>query len=246
MVVAQGPTVGVTSFSASRGRTNLKGGRAEVPSIRFLLAILLALVAAPAALAQDAERTATLLASDFEYLVVPEFKFTQIGNDDSILAGAYGGWLINRNYLVGGSWYQLVSGSDGDEMSYGGGVFEYFVNERSLVNVSGRILIGGGSATLAMGIESAVDIPDAMNEGGSEGSEDEANGASSELKIPDGPDRASSVSFFVAEPEVNLIVNISERFRLSVGAGYRLIGGAAGFRKSLDGFAGSLALKLRF
>jgi hypothetical protein len=41
-------------------------------------------------------------------------------------------------------------------------------------------------------------------------------------------------------------VNISETFRLSVGGGYRFIGGAGRLNDRLDGFAASAALKMIF
>jgi hypothetical protein len=55
-----------------------------------------------------------------------------------------------------------------------------------------------------------------------------------------------SSSFFVAEPELNLMLNISQKFRLSFGGGYRFIGGADGLNDRLDGFTASAALKLSF
>ena len=57
---------------------------------------------------------------------------------------------------------------------------------------------------------------------------------------------ATQTSFFIAEPEVNVILNISERFRLAVGGGYRFIGGAGRLQKRLDGFTANVALKMSF
>ena len=57
---------------------------------------------------------------------------------------------------------------------------------------------------------------------------------------------ARETSFFIAEPEVNVILNISETFRLGVGGGYRFIGGAGRLQNRLDGFTANVALKMSF
>ncbi len=59
-------------------------------------------------------------------------------------------------------------------------------------------------------------------------------------------DFTTSTTFFIAEPEVNVILNISERIRFSVGVSYRFIGGAGRLNNRLGGFATNVALKMSF
>ena len=50
--------------------------------------------------------------------------------------------------------------------------------------------------------------------------------------------------FFIADPEVSLLVNLTHRLRLTGGVGDRLIGGASGTDDRLRGVTGSLALQI--
>jgi hypothetical protein len=59
--------------------------------------------------------------------LAPDFKFTEINGDFANLAGAYGGWLINKKPLLGGGGYTLTNGADHTKMTYGGFVLEYFI-----------------------------------------------------------------------------------------------------------------------
>src|SRR5205085_1743342 len=52
-------------------------------------------------------------------------------------------------------------------------------------------------------------------------------------------------SFFVAEPEANVIIGLTKNVRLTAGAGYRFIGTRErGRRNELDGATGSIALQI--
>ena len=69
------------------------------------------------------------------WIVAPDFKFTQINDGDAVLAGAYGGKMIDGRFLVGGGAYWL-SGAPDVNMAYGGGLVEWFGNPGSLVDFS--------------------------------------------------------------------------------------------------------------
>ena len=49
--------------------------------------------------------------------------------------------------------------------------------------------------------------------------------------------------FFVAEPEVKMNLNLSRRWRLAFGGGYRFVGGAPGRDGALSGFLADVAIK---
>lgn len=63
---------------------------------------------------------------------------------------------------------------------------------------------------------------------------------------PIGGDTRIAVSddFFIAEPQANLLWNVTQKYRLSVGVGYRLIGAAPRLGDSLEGVSGSISLQI--
>ena len=52
--------------------------------------------------------------------------------------------------------------------------------------------------------------------------------------------------FFIAEPEANVMLNITEKIRLGFGGGYRFIGAAGRTNDRLEGFTANAALKFAF
>jgi hypothetical protein len=206
---------------------------------------------ASAAQAQTSTSTETLLGDDVDsgFLIAPDFKLTEIDGDFASLGGAYGGWVLDRKLLLGGGVYTLLQGRDGAEMTYGGGVVEYFVNPTKAVNFSFRGLIGGGSATLG-GPHRGDDFDREDFDGPGLG-RGPGNGFARPFgRFPGGDfeasDRKLSSSFFIAEPEANVNLNLTKLLRLGFGGGYRFITGARGLDERLGGLFASVALKLSF
>lgn len=231
--------------------------RLQLFSLLFVLGAL-----APASAQTSTTRTLSSGGVDSNFVIAPDFKFTDINGDFANLAGAYGGWMIDKKLLVGGAAYTLTNGSGADGMTYGGGVVEYFVNQDSLVNVSVRALVGGGSATLGSNL---ADLDRGFDFDGFDVDRFLGNAR----LFPSGSRRgnvgnlldrfrgrfdfddldevfSTSSSFFIAEPELDVLLNISETFRLSFGGSYRFIGGADRLNRRLDGFAANVALKMIF
>lgn len=233
-----------------------------------LLTLCFLTLSLSSAWAQTAGTTQTLTSGDVEsgFLIAPDFKFTEVNGDFANLAGGYGGWVIDKRFLIGGGVYTLTNGGGTNDMTYGGGVFEYFVNQGSLVNVSVRGLVGGGSATVGRRLsfepfeherdDRGLDFGFGRLPGNGPGFPGNIDvvpildrvGGFLDRNGLDFLDRdvSASSSFFVAEPEVNVNVNISERIRFSVGGSYRFIGGAGRLNERLDGFAATAALKFTF
>ena len=191
--------------------------------------------------------TQTLVQSELEsdILVAPDFKMTDLDGDLTGLAGLYGGWLINQKLLIGGGGYFQTNGDRVSDMKYGGAVLEYFVNPSRLVNLSFRGLVGGGTATLNRSPFGRFPEPERL-----------ANldffrtdlGRRVRGRL-DGIDLQRGdidETFFVAEPEINATLNVTEKFRLGFGGGYRFIGAADGFENRLDGFTANVAAQFRF
>jgi hypothetical protein len=116
-----------------------------------------------------------------------------------------------------------------------------------LVHFSAKGLVGGGEATLAgpldrIPFEHLEDLAFRFRTRGPS------------FRIPDignfFPDlerfQTTKESFFVVEPEVNIMLNITEKVRLGFGGGYRFIGGAGRIDDRLEGFIANASLKLAF
>ena len=174
------------------------------------------------------------------FLVAPDFKVTEVDRRTSELAGAYAGWVTDNTLLVGGGGYWLANQSRDREMAYGGLVVGWLARTDRRFGFGAKTLVGGGQATLSA-------------TGDMFGRPDGRDGPLGRLQLPDGrpglqPIPNSRVrfheGFFIAEPEANLLVNLTRRLRLTAGVGYRLIGGARSADDRLRGVSGSLALQI--
>jgi hypothetical protein len=225
-------------------------------SIFYVLGIIL-LMTSPA-LAQG-QKTQTLTQGNIEsnFLIAPDYKFSEVDGDFAGLAGFYGGWLINQKFLIGGGAYFQTNGGDTSDMRYGGAVMEYFFNPSRVANISVRGLVGAGSATLnrlRLGRIFPNRFPglgdfdlDNINLGNLAGGFGLGRPFGLDLDDLD-LDSLLEVeeTFLVAEPEVNVTLNVTEKFRIGFGGGYRFIGAADGFEDRLNGFTANVAAQFRF
>ena len=156
----------------------------------------------------------------------PVVKLTEINGRTGILVGGRGGWIINHTFVLGGGGYGLASDIKAKEiglgtilyldMGYGGLELEYVVNSPKLIHLSFHTLIGAGS----IGYRERDD----------------------HFEWDDDSDDI----FFVAEPGANLMLNVTEFFRIGLGFSYRFINGVdlEGLSDSgLDGVSTNLTLK---
>jgi len=117
------------------------------------LATILVAVGASGALAQ--ERTLITGGVESGGMGAPVVKFTEIGNEFSVMAGGRGGWIINHTFLIGGGGYGLANDLDLDglhprrdvEFGYGGLELEYINNSDGLIHFTLQGLVGGGGLT---------------------------------------------------------------------------------------------------
>jgi hypothetical protein len=218
-----------------------------------LVAILVGIGSSSLGLAVNAQDTETLIQGDIDngFVLAPDFKFTEIDGSFANLAGAYGGWLINNKLLLGGGGYTLTNRSDDFKMTYGGFVLEYFFQPTRLVNFSVKGLVGGGKATLP-GPFKDWPMPLNLDEEFNRlfGSRNQRGKGPADptifppFPIPDFDDIEES--FFIAEPEANVVLNVTDMIRIGFGGGYRLIGGAGRINKRLDGWTANANMKLVF
>ena len=176
------------------------------------------------------------------WLIAPDVKITEIADDTATLAGAYGGWITDNTFLIGGGGYWLTDGSDDREVAYGGLVLEWLARTDRRLGFGVRGLVGAGSATLGASFTDVGSLP----RGFSRASRDSGR-ERNDQRVSDGSVRTVRLAlrddFFVAEPQVNLFLNLTDRLRLSVGAGYRLIGADDWAADRLAGATGSFSVQ---
>jgi hypothetical protein len=130
----------------------------------------------------------------------PVIKFSEVNNEFAVLVGGYGGFTINRAFMIGGGGYGLTNeittsvypyGPLYLKCGYGGLLLGYTLGSRKVAHLTFHSLIGGGAVSL------------------------EPN------YFYDWYDDA----FFVFEPGLDLEFNITQHFRMGIGGTYRFIQG---------------------
>ena len=131
----------------------------------------------------------------------PAVRFTEIGGDFGVLSGGRGGWIINHRFVLGGGGYGLANPG------------KVMAPDETADPVSGKLDMGYGG-----GIIKYVLASDALVH------------ASVEVLVGAGglttEKHAASDAFFVLEPGANVMLNVTQFFRLGVGVSYRYIQGA--------------------
>jgi len=134
----------------------------------------------------------------------PVLKATVFNDELGLLVGGRGGWIINHAFVIGGGGYGLTTNIDAPvtdyylNVGYGGPIVEYIILSDSLVHLSVNALIGaGGVGYRYRDWDSDWD-----------------------RRYSDNADE-----FFVAEPGVDLMLNVTPVFRLGMGISYRYIYG---------------------
>jgi len=181
--------------------------------MRMLYFVALCVLFAIPAFAQQE----TLLSGNIEHsggYGGPVIKTTQIGpnQDNGILVGGQGGWIINHTFVIGGGGYGLANEINPrwensfmpiDPLSdyrmdfgYGGVYLGYVRNSERLIHYELHSIIGWG------GVSYNYYQDDEDEDWNSEGD-----------------------AFFIVEPGVNVELNVTEFFRIAVGGTYRLVTG---------------------
>ena len=139
--------------------------------------------------------------------------YSKFNGEHAVFAGAYGGWMINHKLMIGLGGYGLATNHRGVglnaqtqqknywQMGYGGLMVEYTFFGNDVVHFTANTLLGGGIVKNGHGRGT---IPE--------------NG-SDELKDID------ASGFYVVQPSVSAEVNVTNWFRVGLGAGYRYVAG---------------------
>jgi hypothetical protein len=116
-------------------------------------------------------------------------------------------------------------------------VVEWLARADKTIGFGVRALVGAGSGTLPTTLGDLT---------GGHGDGDGGRTARFTSRRGIDPDTVVAVrdDFFITEPQVNMLWNMGRRYRLSVGAGYRLIGAAPVLGDRLKGVSGSIAFQI--
>jgi hypothetical protein len=188
--------------------------------MKKMLVLVILVFSTSALLAQD-DNVETLF-GDGETNVTgwggPEIKFARYGDTWGVLLGGKGATLINSTLGLGGAGYILMTSHRVEDYiynynhlnekstylrdMYGGFLLEYINSSDRLIHFTATALIGGGLAAYTGPI----------------------NYSNNERYDYDNWVREAS-SYFFFEPNITVDVNVAEFFRISAGAGYRLVSG---------------------
>ncbi len=155
------------------------------------------------------------------FFVGPVAKFTQVNGESGFVAGGRGAWIINGNYMLGLGAYGLTHNIKANRVSSG-------------VRPDMTMKYGGVELEYVIDPEGLIHFSVYTLLGMGSVEFDYAN--------VDGDD-----NFFVVEPAVNVLVNLTTFSRIGLGVGYRIASGVDldGLEDSdLGGFAATLTLKL--
>jgi len=176
------------------------------------------------------------------FLVAPDFKITEVDKKTSELAGGYAGWLTDDRIFIGGGGYWLANQSRDREMAYGGLIVQWLARTNERFGFSAKGLVGGGRATLSSSVSDILRMSerDRLSLGRMDQNDrDDLNRS----RFTDSRIRFRE-DFFVAEPEVGLLVRLTKRLRLTGGAGYRFTAGEGRNDNRLHGAVGSVGLQI--
>ena len=168
----------------------------------------------------------TLIGQEFENggFGGPVLKITPIHGKTGILLGGRGGWIINHSFILGGGGYGLVSNITASKPGPWGEPyinFEYGGLELEYIHRWERLM------HLSFGL---------LVGGGSVG-----------VRRGNGSESGDKDAFFTMEPWVNGNLNVTDFFRISVGASYRWVSGSHSSAASDSELSGAAAmLLLRF
>jgi hypothetical protein len=170
--------------------------------MKSLIIVLLAVLASYPVMAQDE----TLLSGEVESggYGGPICKIGRINGEAGIFVGGQGGWIINHRFVLGGKGYGLVNDVDIEgsrnlrlDFGCGGAFLEYIISPHELLHLSLHSMIGAGGVVYS--VRKYTDDQAPVNYNGD--------------------------AFFVVEPGINCILNVTNYFRIGAGVTYRYVDG---------------------
>src|SRR5262245_60754510 len=154
------------------------------------------------------------------FVFAPEVKITDFDHQTSGLIGGSAGWLAEETFFFGGAGSWIRNASNVRQLGYGGFVMQWFVTNSDHFGLSGKVLLGGGGATVLQPVPQVVPLPGPRELERLTPAQiadlTRARTVTSTIRVHD--------HFFVAEPELNARFGIARHVHLTLGAGYRFAG----------------------
>lgn len=168
-----------------------------------LLPIVVAALLVPAVAAgQESE---TLLSGEIQHggFGGPVVKFTQIDDRFGVLVGGRGGWIINHSFVIGAGGYGLANEGEFDD---------YFAPSGD----ARRLVMGYGGLELEYvnRPQDAVHFSLAVLIG--------AGGLALD-PVAKGSGAREDDAFFITEPTLQMLLNVTQHFRIGIGGSYRFV-----------------------
>ena len=181
------------------------------------------------------------------WVVAPDVAFTEVNKQAATLVGAYGGWLQDRTWMFGGGVYWLANQSHDTDMVYGGLVSQFMARSDRRIGFGVKGLIGGGDATLTARYGDVFGTPvtsgppivfgRSHHQPPHPGNRPPSGGITPDTRV------VFNEVFFIAEPQAQVMWNVSDHVRITFGAGYRITAGGDEVNDRLRGPIGSLSVE---
>jgi hypothetical protein len=182
------------------------------------------------------------------WVIAPDVTMTEFNKEFGTLIGAYGGWLSERTWLLGMGGYWLANNTHNEGMAYGGMVVQVLAHSDQRIGFAVKGLIGGGDATVTArysdvyGSQPPYASPD-VTFGHSNGPGHPSHPIPTPPPITPNTQLVFHEGFFIAEPQAQVMWNVSSNVRLTFGAGYRIIAGGDPVEDRLRGPIGSVSVE---
>ena len=173
------------------------------------------------------------------WIFAPDVRATDLNGETGALAGGYLGHITDRTWVIGAGGYFLTNRDDDFKMAYGGPVFEWLIRADRKIGFGVRTLVGAGTATLPRSVSDFID-PRRL----AAATIDRRGSRSTVRQFDSAATIAVRDDFFVAEPQVNVMWNLSAGQRLVFGLGYRAVANAPILGDDLKGLSGSLSFQI--
>ncbi|MCV9388688.1 hypothetical protein [Reichenbachiella ulvae] len=181
-------------------------------TILLILSVVVVSMASAQNYVDDKDEVKSLINKDNELspFISLDFKTGNTVDQLSLLVGAHGGILVNKNVILGVGTYGWVTDPKVTNASqvdlelnggYAGLLLGYKLFPKEIIHLNFPVLIGGGQIRL--------DDTDFFQSGSNDNSY-----------------TLEQSGFFIVDPCAQIEMNISHNFRVAVGAGYRFVIGS--------------------
>lgn len=178
------------------------------------------------------------------FLLSPDYKVTRLDGDTGQLAGVSAGYLIEDLYYIGGAGYWLASGASAWDLAYGGVVagVRFPMSDRIAFGVKG--LAGVGTATLRTTFGDVMPGRDWSLVGLPTGHGGRWHMPAANQLVNVGDTRVEvSDTFFVFEPQADVVFAITKRIRFGLAGGYHSTNGVEPLGDRLNGATATVSIQ---